>query len=65
LRRRGFRLAGLIHGFAQLHGRSRQGFHPFINGGDVFAGAIGDFWLVKPRAASLESLLEDLQERAA
>jgi len=32
---------------------------------DDFAGAIGDFWLVKPRAASLESLLEDLQERAA
>ncbi len=32
---------------------------------DDFAGAIGDFWLVKPRAASLESLLADLQERAA
>jgi len=32
---------------------------------DDFAGAIGDFWLVKPRAASLETLLEDLQERAA
>jgi len=29
-----------------------------------FAEAIGKFWLVKPKAASLESLLEDLQRAA-
>jgi len=30
-----------------------------------FSDAIGKFWLIKPKAASLESLLVDLQERAA
>jgi len=32
---------------------------------DNFADAIGRFWLVKPKAASLESLIEDMQRRAA
>ncbi len=32
---------------------------------DNFADVVGRFWLVKPKAASLESLLEDLQRRAA
>jgi len=32
---------------------------------DNFADAINKFWLVKPKAASLENLLEDLQEAAA
>ena len=31
---------------------------------DNFADAVGDFWLVKPKAASLESLLTDLQSAA-
>ena len=33
----GFGLARLIHGFTQFHGRLRQGFHLFIDGGRVFA----------------------------
>jgi glutamate synthase (NADPH/NADH) large chain len=32
---------------------------------DNFADCIGCFWLVKPKAARLESLLDDLQRRAA
>ncbi|HEB58728.1 MAG TPA: glutamate synthase large subunit, partial [Gammaproteobacteria bacterium] len=32
---------------------------------DNFADCVARFWLVKPRAATLEELLEDLQERAA
>jgi glutamate synthase (NADPH/NADH) large chain len=32
---------------------------------DNFADCIGKFWIVKPKAAALESLLEDLQRRAA
>ena len=32
---------------------------------DNFADCIGKFWLVKPKAAELASLLEDLQRRAA
>ncbi len=32
---------------------------------DNFADEINKFWLVKPKAASLENLLEDLQEAAA
>ncbi len=32
---------------------------------DNFADSIGKFWLVKPKAASLESLIEDMQRRAA
>jgi glutamate synthase (NADPH/NADH) large chain len=31
---------------------------------DNFADAVGDFWLVKPKAATLESLLTDLQSAA-
>jgi len=30
-----------------------------------FSDAVGDFWLIKPKALSLESLLEDLQHAAA
>ena len=30
-----------------------------------FTDAIAKFWLVKPKAASLESLIEDMQRRAA
>jgi len=32
---------------------------------DHFADCIGKFWLVKPKAAELNSLLEDMQRRAA
>ena len=32
---------------------------------DNYADAVGKFWLVKPKAAKLESLMEDLQRRAA
>ena len=32
---------------------------------DNFADCIGKFWLVKPTAAKLESLMIDLQQRAA
>jgi len=32
---------------------------------DNFADEINKFWLVKPKAASLDNLLEDLQEAAA
>ena len=32
---------------------------------DNFSDCVGKFWLVKPKAAALESLLEDLQRRAA
>ena len=32
---------------------------------DNFGDYIGKFWLVKPKAADLESLLEDLQRAAA
>jgi len=32
---------------------------------DNYADCIGKFWLVKPKAAELESLLEDLRRRAA
>ncbi|TDY03965.1 glutamate synthase large subunit [Thiohalophilus thiocyanatoxydans] len=32
---------------------------------DNFADEVGHFWLVKPKAASLESLMDDLQRRAA
>ncbi len=32
---------------------------------DNFAGMVGKFWLVKPKAAELASLLEDLQKAAA
>ena len=32
---------------------------------DHFADCIGKFWLVKPKAAELASLLEDMQRRAA
>ena len=32
---------------------------------DNFADAIAKFWLVKPKASSLESLIEDMQQRAA
>ncbi|VAW97625.1 Glutamate synthase [NADPH] large chain [hydrothermal vent metagenome] len=32
---------------------------------DNFSDAIAKFWLVKPKAASLESLIEDMQSRAA
>jgi len=32
---------------------------------DNFTDAVGHFWLVKPKAAKLESLLEELQRAAA
>jgi glutamate synthase (NADPH/NADH) large chain len=32
---------------------------------DHFADCVGRFWLVKPKAAELESLMDDLQRRAA
>lgn len=32
---------------------------------DNFADCVGKFWLVKPKAAKLESLMADLQQRAA
>ncbi len=32
---------------------------------DNFADEVGHFWLVKPKAATLESLMDDLQRRAA
>ncbi len=32
---------------------------------DNFSDTLGDFWLIKPKALSLESLLEDLQHAAA
>ncbi len=32
---------------------------------DNFAGEVGKFWLVKPKAADIESLLDDLQRAAA
>jgi glutamate synthase (NADPH/NADH) large chain len=32
---------------------------------DNFVDEVGHFWLVKPKAASLESLMDDLQRRAA
>ena len=32
---------------------------------DNFSDTVGKFWLIKPKALSLESLLEDLQHTAA
>ena len=32
---------------------------------DNFADMVGKFWLVKPKAADLATLIEDLQRRAA
>ncbi|NNG13682.1 MAG: hypothetical protein HKM22_00815, partial [Gammaproteobacteria bacterium] len=32
---------------------------------DNFSDCIGKFWLVKPKASELESLMDDLQRRAA
>ena len=32
---------------------------------DNFTDSVGKFWLVKPKATKLESLMDDLQRRAA
>ena len=41
--------------------KSQRGQHILDN----FSDEVGKFWLVKPKAASLDSLLEDMQSRAA
>jgi len=53
-------LRGLITEFASETG-SRRGQDLLDN----FTDAVGHFWLVKPKAAKLESLLEELQRAAA
>jgi len=53
-------LRELIEEFVHQTG-SERGRHLL----DHFSDAIVKFWLVKPKAASLESLIEDMQHRAA
>ncbi|MGD8784988.1 MAG: glutamate synthase-related protein, partial [Thioalkalispiraceae bacterium] len=53
-------LRGLIEDFVEETG-SQRGQELLDN----FADAIAKFWLVKPKAATLDSLIDDMQRRAA
>ena len=68
-------MAGLLNAYQHIDDYIEKGkvIEEFVaetgssHGQDIlnnFADAIGKFWLVKPKAASLESLLEDLQRAA-